>query len=314
MSYAANRDRGSCQALKERVHGERMSSEGEIYDDETELLLKGDLYHIATFRRERHKEAGGDVSNMHVPAPLKMSQDKVLVESLRKVFQHLSRLKFFDMPDYRMIQRCIKGFLPPMDRVPADPIQRSILWVKPPDSPDLKRRSSGYPEWELLDSADPLVAADFEDAQTELESEPKERIDSTGRLPVEVQFRLAQMKHNAESGTSQPWQALNDWMQVVSPLLYKDWNARKYEDGGHRTSTDGFRRARYLELLEACVACAKKHDNFRSKEFFYQAPEKYDSLPNQKIVFVSKALFGLENAIAVERAKKPPPPMRISFS
>lgn len=335
MSHAANRDRAGCQEFKERVHGERMSAEGEIYDDETSLLLMGDIYHIAAYREQKHKEAGGDPAKIPpLPEPLAMSKDGRKVELLRKAFKHLSRLRFHEMPDYELVRECITGFLPEKNEKPTDPFIRPIRWVQEPKSPELKRRHVGYPEWELFDKHDPVATDDFRDAENELQGEPKPRIDMTGRLPVKFQFRVAQMKQNSNHEGFPPHQILSDWMQVVSPLLYKDWDARKFEDGGHRTSTDGFRRARYLELLEDCLACARKHGSFRSREFFYHpaddksvgssangnkkrrvvlhcVPEASKQAP---MAFVSKVLYGLQNAITAEKAKKPPPPMRISFS
>lgn len=118
---------------------------------------------------------------------------------------------------------------------------------------------------------------------------------------------------------------LHDWMRVVLPLLYREWDSKSCEDGGHRTATDGFRRDRYLALLEECDSIAKRCFGFRSSETFYEfegvtkkrrkiAVRASIDYGKQNLVYLSRALFGLQTAIMVERAKKPPPPMRISFS
>ena len=89
---------------------------------------------------------------------------------------------------------------------------------------------------------------------------------------MRLRFQLAQIDYNlvaAKSGSVPPHRALHDWMQVVLPLLYEEWNAREYEDGGHRTSTDGFKRERYLELLEKCLSYAQEFDCFGSRETLF---------------------------------------------
>ena len=118
-------------------------------------------------------------------------------------------------------------------------------------------------------------------------------------------------------------------------LLYEDWEVRIYEEA-HRTLTDGFRRDNYLSLLKECQKCAKIFNQFRSRECFYHCDvnsgESHDreatdesktkrrkisatssGASESEFVNVSRALFGLEVALKAERAKKPPPPSRISF-
>ena len=332
MSNAANRDRAGCQALKERVHGLKDSAEAK---DETALLLMGDEYHTAAYKRNRQQAAGWEEGKLTVlPEPLALSRDEHKVGLLRRAFHHVARLQFYDMPDYDLIQQCILGF---GKSETSDPPIAPIKWNRAFTSPMLKRRNLGHPEWDLLDleDADPLDEEAFRDAQTE---HSLSRASSMiRRLPVDFQFYIAQMKQDA--GDTPPHRALNDWMQVVTRLLYKEWDARKYEDGGHRTSTDGFRRDGYLSLLQECQACAAKHDFFRSRDCYYtqdvrsgvngSASPALGPTPKRRritihgvpssekgtaLVFVSKAIFGLERAIVLEKAKKPPPPMRISFS
>jgi serine/threonine protein kinase len=351
MSHAANRDRAGCQAFKERVQGENTSirsttntKEDDDDDDndkpdEMSLLLMGDVYHIAAFKREQRLQIPGvDVARVPtLPQPLSMSRDPEKVKLLRDAFDHVASLQFTDMPDYEFIKRCMQGFLKKAVWW-KDPDIRPIQWkLNPPASPILKRPNAGYPEWKFVDDQeeqdnDSLEEDIFEDAQIEWENQ---KSDTTmGRLPLEFQFRLAQMEHNSSntctsasnsasaSNSTTPQEALSGWMRVVLPLLYKEWDARKYEDGGHRTATDGFRRERYLGLLQDCFQCAKKQDFFRAKDLYYQGTKKrkvlLESVPESAkrapMVFVSRALYGLERAIAAEKAKKPPPPMRISFS
>jgi hypothetical protein len=123
-------------------------------------------------------------------------------------------------------------------------------------------------------------------------------------------------------------------MQIVLQLVYEEWDARSYEDGGHRTSTDGFKREKFLALLEKCHDYARSFDFFVSRDHVYYPPDASGSAMlsqpprkkrqisvqvnqtpclNSDLIFISKALFSLKAAIKAEKAKKSPPPVRISF-
>lgn len=320
MSHAANRDREACQAFKERVHG----NDGE----ETALLLMGDHYHVAAFRREKQlatlSQDSEKRNNFSLPEPLAMSKDEHKVNLLRKAFKHLSQLQFCDIPDYKLIQDCIWGFLENNEKYEEPPIQE-MQWEKASEQNTTKSRQSGHPIWEQVTNvADGSLIDD-----TIFEEEELQKESSNGPLPIEFQFKIAQMEHNMTHGV-EAHHALNDWMQVALPLLYKEWDARKFEDGGHRTSTDGFRRDRYLGLLQTCLDCAKKENYFQSRDCYYYTndgsdeptPKRrkveihftHDSDKKSPLVFVSRVLVGLERAVELERAKKPPPPVRISFA
>lgn len=319
MSHAANRERESCQTFKERVH----ANNGE----ESALLLMGDHYHVAAFKREKQLAAQSQNSDKRnstsLPEPLSMSKDEHKVNLLRKAFRHLLDLQFCDTPDYKLIQDCIWGFLERNEACKEPQIQK-MQWGNSSEQISMKSRQSGHPIWEHISNADDGCEVDETIFQ---EVEFQENSDS-GPLPLEFQFKIAQMEYNKTHGV-EVHHALNDWMQVTLPLLYKEWDARKFEDGGHRTSTDGFRRDRYLSLLQACLDCAMKENCFQSRECYYSnedseepAPKKrkveipyaYDSDRKSPLVFVSRVLVGLERAIELERAKKSPPPVRISFT
>ena len=315
--------------------------------DCTEDLLKGGLYHINVFEREKQKEAEEDPDMlMTVPEPLEMHKDTEKVNLLRKAFNHLAKLQFYDLPDYALIQECIRGFL--KGGPSKDPVIQPIDWAEMDErmmmSPESKKSArTRVPQWDLADDLDPLDDGIFEEAEEAAEEQRKPE-DFMSRLPVETRFYLAQLDCNLaaqKSGTLPPQRALRDWMQIVLPLLYEEWDARSYEDGGHRTSTDGFRRQRYLVLLRKCESYAKVFGDFASREYYYEgassssdaAPSSSGPVPlkkrkidvkyssqdhskNSDLVFVSRALFGLKRAIKSETMKKsapPPPPSRISF-
>jgi hypothetical protein len=90
------------------------------------------------------------------------------------------------------------------------------------------------------------------------------------RLPVEMQFRVAQMDYNTfHHGTIKPHLALRDFLNVSFPLLYGVWDSQKYEKGGHRSDNDGYRRECYLRLVDKCLQCAKTFHGFRNKDCYY---------------------------------------------
>ncbi len=323
MSYAAGRERESCQAFKERIH----ANDGE----ESSLLLMGDHYHVAAFKREKQLAAQSQSSDgrstIPLPEPHPMSKDEHKVNLLRKAFRHLSELQFYDTPDYTLIQESIWGFLELNDACKELSIEE-MQWESTSSTSEadaVKTRPVNHPTWELIVSADGESAIDdtvFQDLEVRGGS-------AYGGLPLEFQFKVGQMEYNQTHGV-EIHRTLNDWMQVALPLLYKEWDAKKFEDGGHRTSTDGFRRDRYLSLLQSCLACAKKEDCFQSRNCYYYiddreedpTPKKrkveiqvnHESDKHSPLVFVSRVLVGLERAIELEKAKKSPPPVRISFS
>lgn len=356
MSLAANRDRAACQKVKEWVHGESGDS-----TDHTADLLKGDAYHVAKYRRERQKEAKVDAAKLSpVPEPLALSKDEAKVCKLREAFQHVAQLQFWDTPDYSLIQNCIRSFAEDvnvMDLIIA-PMEWSREKKKSSISPEHQKqgRGSSVPEWNLADDVDPLEDGIFDEAEQAAKAHVRPD-NFWSRLPVERRYQLAQMDYNLVAakadGSVPPHRALRDWMKVVLTLLHEEWDSRKYEDGGHRTSTDGYKRTRYLELLKKCEEYAEEFENFQTRACFYdsgsdgntllrgngggedsvadgvaessearQAVNKRrkvivqhgsESSTASDFVFVSRALFGLRLAIKAEMAKKAPPPVRISF-
>ena len=148
MSHAANKERNECGRLKEIVQGERPKSttEGDNSDkkddndaevkDEVRQLLMGDEYHVAKHRQEFKQAAAIAAAKKlglpppppptnTLPTPLPMSEEPVLVGHLRKAFDHLATLQFWDSPNYDLIRECIHGFLEHTSKCPDVP---QIQW------------------------------------------------------------------------------------------------------------------------------------------------------------------------------------------
>lgn len=355
MQNAANRDRVGCYEAKLQVHGDLSitgNSDGSAgVKDRTEDLLKGDVYHVAVYSHQgKH---GKDESSLlelskQFP-PLEISRDVQKVQLLRKAFQHLATLEFHDFPDYDLIQECIRGFLKgplPQENLTISPMDWAAIDERTMMSPANKKSGRIVaPRWDFVDDHDVLDEDIFEDAEEAAKAERRPD-DFLSRLPVETRFRLAQLDCNLDahkSGTLPPHRALRDWMHLALPLLYDDWDARKFEDGGHRTSTDGFKREIFLRLLRQCESYATTFENFSSREFYYKVSGSGEAIASEgattstdtanppkkrKIVvkysnqeqskpsdlaFVARAVFGIKHAVKSEATKKPAPPVPLSF-
>lgn len=318
MSHAANRDRDACQKLKETIHGEGKST------DETEQLLMGDEYHVIKFRNQQ-KKAAGDPKPYRLPEPLSMSKDMAKVEHLRRGFKHLATLRFWDKPDYDLIRGCIRGFL---DDESTHPQTKPIDWhhSKAPPLASNKREGRRIPTWEVMENMDPVQTELFDEVEKPSQStttSPTEP-DYLGRLPLDLQFRYRQVEqHVDQEGRTPKHVIVRDWLKLVLPLLYEEWDAKKFEEGGHRTATDGYRRETYLQLLRKCQDCAKVLGFFQSPESVFDTENGEDESLGKKrkinadgdaqLTTIARALYGLEHTIQMEEMKRSPPPILLSF-
>jgi len=341
MSYAASRDRSACQRIKERVHfGKDRGANGSLpsnsvdQEDETGMLLMGDEYHVAKFKSDRQQEAAAAAlaagkpppPPVELPQPLAMSKCPRRVMLLRRAFAHLHALEFWEQPDYRLIEQCIRNF-DGNDRNSPTPVPRMDFTV-PSSAPDTGRfnllgASRNMPRAGVPDDSDPLSDEVFED----VDDDKSDGDDDLSVLPLELRFRLAQLNHHAAQPNQVPPRiALRDWMKVAMPLLYGEWDSQKFE-GRHRTSTDGFKRDLYLRLLQQCRICAASFSDFQSRDYFPQragAPkrvvdteygtggkERVEQPPFKRrkgngapLINISRAMFGLRHAIRLEKTKR----------
>jgi tau tubulin kinase len=334
MSHAANRDRESCRLLKQRIHGEQ-----EGLSEQTQELLKGHEYHVALFKRNKGKiDPPEDVNEeVPLPEPLAMSKDEKKLELLQKAFDHLGKLAFWDTPDYDLIDQCVKGFL---EGSVEDDLVKPINWERIDtskreklDSPPLL--GNNVPMWDCMHQMDPLEQDLFVMAEAESVGEVEEKLSGEAaelhRLPLELRFRIAQMEYNTLHHNSiQPHLALRDWFKVALPLLYGEWNARKFEKGGHRTNSDGYRQEVYLKLLDKCLKCAAKFNHFRAATCVYEncddstQPKKRRKIfctilqpssgsNGSDLIAISQASFRLRAAKKAEERKAYAPPPRLAF-
>jgi serine/threonine protein kinase len=200
MGYASARDRGSCQILKEMIMGERGRDDwaGDVEtttegggggkrmegmagrpdpakvprdgSDAMEWLLFGAEYHTAKYRRDMKSQGSSEADLVDslpaLPEPLALSKNPHYVDCLRRAFRHVASLGFVELPDYDLVDECLRGFLRDVD---PDDLVPSIDWRdRPASSRRLRRAVSAAPPappaldgggvaWHPLDEdADPL--------------------------------------------------------------------------------------------------------------------------------------------------------------
>jgi hypothetical protein len=208
-------------------------------------------------------------------------------------FDHLSQLSFSDKPDYDLIRNCFDIFLRSENvGVENEYDPPEIHWKQPSpktktssgkDKSSKKRRHS-ISFLDALD-VDPLSNTIFAEAEAIIEKE-NSREGNKGtdvnvdiaRLPLELQFQIAQVEYNALHPDTIPIHlAFRDWMNLATALVYDAWDSGAYEKGNNRSNEDGYVRELYLKLLTHCLEASKPFKYFSSRECFYYGNGEIDS-------------------------------------
>ena len=338
MSHAAHRDREACEKMKAEIH----SSEAETY-----RMLMGEKYHVTLFQKTMMEKRGNGRSELQLPKPLDICKDTEKVSLLWKAFSHLSELGFTSMPDYDLIRDCLLGFLkgprPKDDKKPMDWADSDAKSSAQPKK--RKRWDDNVPSWDMKGVMDPI---DGDWALWEEAESYKRALDESGggenagagtnsgaatgihsdasdfaKLPVELQFRIAQMEYHKRNSSITPKHiALRDWMRCALPLVYGTWDVQRFERGSNRTTSDQYRREVFLKVVRKCLDCAETFTYFSDKSFYVVPTEDDRHQPVQiesersigSKIAVSRVLAGLESAKAREQKKMFVPPPAISFS
>ena len=321
MSYAATREREKCKELKEFICN---------HPEETAQMLMGEDYHVSRYKRDVAAENNNGSELPELVEPLALSKDEKKVKLLTEAFQHVASLKYYDEPDYDLIQRCLHGFLEDPVECDVDDIQ----WDSLDESPATKRRTpkwkKGVPTWQLADDPDTIDEEIWVEAEAEKAKLPSSDQNSIygsavefSRLPVEWQYRIAQMEYTAKNHNKvEHHVALRDFMQVALPLVYGTWDSDAYERPLNIQNREMYLREVYFKLINKCLAFARKFKNFEDRSCFYGAEETPGSAKRRKIawtldndetpgesemVALSRVLFALEAARQSESRKGPPP-------
>lgn len=279
-----------------------------VCQDRVEDLLMGADYHLCKHRRDSivmmAKKRGEDTPSEEnlpkLPKALAMAKDEIKCNALREVFDHLSKLSFADRPDYDLVERCLDKFLTNDssssssttlggDGVPVGEFDPPpIRWKQPAPKLKMKKEKKSSKESQFKQTLlfmdendiDPLNENIFLEAEAIMEKDNLAK-DANGmsmvgdtsdlsRLPLQLQFQLAQVEYNAAHPNTIPIHlAFRDWMNLATSLVYDKWDTAKYEKGNHRSNDDGYRRELYLQLLHQCLEAAKQFGNFSSKDCFY---------------------------------------------
>ncbi|CAJ1938244.1 unnamed protein product [Cylindrotheca closterium] len=370
MQHAANRDREACQKLKERIHGEE---EGRPDETKRLLMGNEYHVALFNKYRGGIDPPEGVLDLSDLPEPLALSKDEKKVSLLRNAFDHLKSLSYYDMPDYSLIKECLEGFLDENAQEQCTGLATIQWEQLHQQSKERKRKGrpllgTGVPTWEFGLSGennsngsngngdkmseiddhsednnyycwDPVNADTFMEAEANAASElPDENsAKSEGdfvRLPLELRFRIAQMEYNMlHHKKIPPHLALRDWLKVALPVLYGEWDSKTFEKGGHRTSTDGYRRETYLQVIDKCLKCADKFSRFRQLACVYQKEDKGTDAPRSRkrrriistmlepktdslgsdLLAIAMASFRLRHAKRLEQRKAYAPPPRLQF-
>lgn len=319
-------------------------------------------------------------SLLALPEPLTLSKNDHYVNCLRKAFRHVASLGFVEMPDYDLIGNCLHGFLhevDPNDSVPC------INWKSSKRRRSNAINSSAIDTvdvtWNLLDEdSDPLdndtlveaeldrraaleaAAAAFEDTSRSAKGgdgingapgasalDPGAALTGEAadlaRLPLQMQFRLAQVEYNARNPDTIPLHlALRDWMALAIPLAHGKWDTASWERGNHRTEDDGYRNEVYMSLLQKCLDAAEPFKFFSDRKCYYHQQPKDDSTRKRRrvgtsavphlvpddlvsdinndgvvtespLVVLSRVFFLLRLALDLQQAKNFAPPPKLSF-
>lgn len=320
MAYAANRDRETCQKMKEDIFEKK----------ETEKLLQGEDYHLSRYKYDR-MQSDGVVDLPAIAPPIEISKDIAKVDSLQKAFDHLGSLGFADKPNYELLQTCLRNFRD--GETHDESISKMSFNSKSrafsPPADDEPAWDASSPLWDLDDVVDPMNDRSiWRDArlQVEMEDAPglQQQDDAAdfARLPVELQFRIAQMNYHTEhADDTPPHIALRDFMRTAIPLLYGGWDSAKYEKGNHSSNADRFRRELFLKIVDMCLKCVAAFKQFSSTECYYDTSEQPSKKRKIKSTFehgsllpVSKIILGLRACKAQETAKPTAPPAVLSFT
>ena len=319
MAYAANRDRETCQKLKQ-----------EIFDTRDAVkLLQGEAYHLASYKRSK-LQMDSSTELPSLPEPLEISKDMTKVEALQQAFDHLGNLGFADKPDYALLRRCLHKFC---DGLTYDQLVPKMSFESiPQDFLPNKADSSldgSIPLWDLSDFTDPMNDSQIwksASLENEIEGCPDqqegEKAGEFTGLPLEMQFRIAQMNYHSEHPDDTPSHvALRDFMRVAIPLLYGDWDSEKFEKGNHSSMNDRFRRELFLRIVDMCLQCALMYNQFSSKECYFDMTG--NPFKRRKIISpdglgdrlaVSKVIIGLRACRSLESTKPTAPPAVLSFT
>lgn len=365
-------DQDGAAAVGDNAGGDSGSNDSRVVcEDRFAELLKGANYHNAKYKKGSY---GPVTDESDLPDPLSLSKDEEKVDALRKALRHLSTLSFFDEPDYDLIQECLHSFLKDSknsDETSNKHALSNLNWEQPSaEETDKKRwdRKIGRrkqrktistifrPSLQFQDEADydPLQLATLEEAEREIElvaasegssgestrMKHSQDIEDLLRLPLTLQYRLAQVEYNAKRHESIPIHlAFRDWMELATSLVYDHWDSYTYERGNHRRDDDGYRQELYMKLIQKCLDFSKPFKKFLRAQEFYNHPQenekdsvrackrrklgvhitggtsdmKQKATNNSSRLLLSKVLLCLKYTLEVEETKPVAPPPALKF-
>lgn len=327
-----------------------------------EELLKGGEYYKCKYRRYREKkrvERDGPSSVpkfTSLPEPLAMSKDKVKIQALIDAFNHLAGLNYTDEPDYDLIERCLNQFIAPTDDGHCEngKVQKTeslINWQQPSIEEVYQRRLERKVEVKEEDSIsgdhnynkgntphitfedksgfdykDPLEEDTLIDAEREIQDRNGMQSSSVNyvmRLPLNLQFRLAQVEYNALHRDTIPCHlAFRDWMALAMDLVYKPWDERN-ERPNDQKNGNLYQRESYIKIIEQCLKGGEVFNMFQTRDCFYDNVDEKNPKRRKMslghvfdkgdLMGLSRVIVELRSKLSVEQSRAVAPPPDIAW-
>jgi tau tubulin kinase len=312
MVAAKHRDRETCRALKEEIHGNGNDRIGE--------LLFGPEYHtrITASSSNSRSFTKGEIERLKLRLPNLNNK----VRLLRMAFDHLCSLNFYDEPDYQLMESCLRSFGDHAEEEVDFEDVPTFVWDMPENSA-MKNTSTNV----LLENVAGLSLVDYCQAQPYW-------VDCSPELLREL--KMAKAHYNSRNHTyyedlsksfskvDVKTHLLADWLYATYDLIYSHWDVTKLEKWGNSWAASlGYRREKYIQYMERCIEYGQKFGNFRyrslhpSKNYLEAGNGQQDEkqpLQKRRKSSTMKLLCELEYTLKKEQEKALAPPPKISFS
>lgn len=312
MVAAKQRDRETCRALKEDIHGNG--------NERVDELLFGPEYHtrVTASSSKSRSLNKGEIERFKLRLPNQSNK----VRLLRLAFDHLCSLNFYDEPDYQLMESCLRSFGDHAEEEVGFEDVPTFVWDMPENS-----AVKDFPTNILLENVAGLSLVEYCQTQPYW-------VDCSPEMLREL--KMAKAHYNSRNHTyyedlSKSFvkvdvrpHLLADWLYATYDLLYSHWDVTKLEKWGTSWSASlGYRREKYIQYIQRCIEYGEKFGNFRYRSLHPSdmdldtengQRDENQSLRKRRKSSTMKLLHELEYTMKKEQEKALAPPPKISFS